>query len=102
MSLGIQRGLSSTFSPAAHERRTTALQGADATKATDAAKETTAQATQPAAQAAPIETPKASEEAVQGARTRALGIEDQLRQRLDQGWQEAHHRKGHVRTFTGT
>lgn len=97
MSLGIQRGLSSSFTQAASERRATELRGADAAKATDEAK--AAPTTQPAAQAAPVETPKASEETVQGARARALGVEDQVRSRLNEGWNEAHHRKGHVRTW---
>jgi hypothetical protein len=97
MSLGIQRGLSSSLNPAASERRATELRGTDVAKATDEAK--AAPVTQPAAEPAAVGTPKASDETVQGARARALGVEDQLRGRLNEGWTEAHHRKGHVRTL---
>jgi hypothetical protein len=98
MTLGIQRGLSSSFSAAHNDRRAHEVRGLDAAKATPEASSSPAAA--PVAAAAPAAV-KASEETVQGARSRALGIEDQMRQRLDQGWVEAHHRKGHGTTYTG-
>ena len=96
MTLGIQRGLSST-SPLADQRRAEAT-GADAvSKASSVGTQTAAPHADGAAAAATIDPPKADAATVEGARQRALGTEDALRQRLESGgWLEAHHRKGHT------
>jgi hypothetical protein len=95
MTLGIQRGLSST-SPLAEQRRAD-VTGADAVGKARAVETQAETAVGAAATPASIDPPKADAATVQGARERALGTEDALRQRLDSGgWIEAHHRKGHI------
>jgi hypothetical protein len=95
MTLGIQRGLSST-SPLAEQRRAETT-GADAVGKARAVETQTENAVGASAAAAPVDAPKADAATVQGARERALGTEDALRQRLETGgWLEAHHRKGHI------
>jgi hypothetical protein len=92
MTLSIQRGLGST-SPLAEQRRT----ALDATEGVTEQR-STAPACGPedtATTGAP--TPKASADTVQAARQRAVGLEEQLRQRVEcGGWEETHHRKGHI------
>jgi hypothetical protein len=92
MTLGIQRGLGST-SPLAEQRRT----ALDATEGVGEQRSTAPACGPDDAATTGVTAPKASAETVQAARQRALGLEEQLRQRVDcGGWQEAHHRKGHI------
>jgi hypothetical protein len=95
MTLGIQRGLTSS-APLAEQRRAD-VSGADAVSKTRAVEAQTGNAVDAAAAA--VTTPKADAATVQGARERALGVEDSFRQRLESGgWVDAHHRKGHIGT----
>ena len=95
MTLGIQRGLTST-SPLAEQRRAE-MTGADAVGKARAVDTETQHAVGASAAPASIDPPKADAATVQGARERALGTEDALRQRIESGgWLEAHHRKGHI------
>lgn len=97
MTLGIQRGLTST-SPLAEQRRAD-VSGADAVSKTRAVEAQTGNAVDAAAAATAVSTPRADAATVQGARERALGVEDSFRQRLESGgWVDAHHRKGHIGT----
>lgn len=100
MTLGIQRGLTST-SPLAEQRRaeTTGVDAASQARSVDTQTAVSPPDGAVGAAAAPatIDPPKADAATVQGARERALGAEGALRQRIENGgWLEAHHRKGYI------
>jgi hypothetical protein len=100
MSLGVQRGLSSNSLVA--EQRRSPIEGPGCAQGAGVS------ATQPASNAVdascdvPAAAPRADAETVQGARQRALGVGEQLRQQILQGagWVEAHHRAGHIGKVT--
>jgi hypothetical protein len=98
MTIGVQRGLNTSTPFSQRQANTDGPDAASAVRNVQARRDDTL-ATANGQPADTTDAPKADAATVQGARERALAVEESFRQRLETNHgSDTHHRKGHIRT----